>query len=48
MNMYVVTFHMWSIGFLDLKNIELDTKVFLIGVLWADLSGVTCFGGGHL
>ena len=26
MNMYVMTFHMWSIVFLDLKNIELDTK----------------------
>ena len=33
MHMYVMRFHMWSIGFLNLKNIELDTKVFLIGVL---------------
>ena len=33
MKLYVLTFHMWSIGFLDLKNIELDTNIFLIGVL---------------
>ncbi len=30
---YVMTFHMWSIGFIDLKNIELHTKIFLIGIL---------------
>ena len=48
MNLYVLTFHMWSIVFLDLNNIELDTKIFLIGVHWADLSGEICFGGGHL
>ena len=30
---YVMTFHMWWIGFLDLKNIELDTKIVLIEVL---------------
>ena len=33
MNMHVMTFYVWSIGLLDLKNIDLDTKIFLIGTL---------------
>ena len=48
LNMYVKTFHMWSIGFLDLKNIEIDTKIIVIGCHSADLLSKTCFGGGHL
>ena len=46
--MYVKTFHMWSIGFRDLKNIEIDTKIIVIGCVSADLLSKTCFGGGHL
>ena len=46
--MYVKTFHMWSIGFLDLKNIEIDTTIIVIGCPSADLLSQTCFGGGHL
>ena len=48
MNMYVKTFHMWSVGFLDLKNIEIGIKITVIGALRADLCAKTCFGGGHL
>ena len=46
--MYVMTCHTWSIGFLDLKNIEIDTKIIVIGCPSADLLSKTCFGGGHL
>ena len=28
---------MWAIGFLDLKNIEIDTKIIVIGCPSADL-----------
>ena len=45
---YVTTFHMWSIGFLDLKNIEIDTKIIVIGCPSADLLSKTCFGGKRL
>ncbi len=38
----------WSIGFLDLKNIEIDTTIIIIGCPSADLLSKTCFGGGHL
>ena len=38
---------MCSIGFLDLKNIGVDTKIMTIGVLWTDLLAKTCFRGGH-
>ena len=46
--MHVKTFQVWSIGFLDLKNIEIDTKIIVIGCPSADLLSKTCFGGGHL
>ena len=46
--MYVKMFHMWSIGFLDLNNIEIYTKIIVIGCPSADLLSKTCFGGGHL
>ena len=35
--MYVMTFHVWSIGFLGLKIIEIDTKIIVIGCPSADL-----------
>ena len=46
-NMYTIIVLMCSIGFLDLKNIGVDTKIMTIGVLWTDLLAKTCFRGGH-
>ena len=39
----MLMFHMWSIGFLDLKHIEIDTKFIAIGAPWADLGAKRVF-----
>ena len=42
-NMNVMNVYMYSIGFIDLKNIWMDTKITVIGTIRIILYAKTCF-----
>ena len=42
-----MVFQIYSIGYLDLKNIGIDTKIIVIGALSAVLLPKNVFFGGH-
>ena len=45
--MLVMIVNICSFGFVDLRNIKIDTKIIAIGAEKADLSAKVVFRGGH-